>query len=120
MRTKSLRQITIDTVEFDSAFNRDVCKEVCPEDWRLDCVTGDVLSTCHNDEDAEREWGVSAEDNARYRRERMHLPKRFLELGRDNMGGHVHRENMPEVEYNQYMKEVAALLAANGVEAIWK
>ena len=120
MEQQQLREVCIDPVTFDLAYNRDLSQEVCPETWYLDCVTGEILVVYDNDYDAEREWGVSPADNRQCRLWTRSLPKRFLELVRkDRCNNHVQREDMPEVEYSAYMAELTALLVSRGMRAIW-
>lgn len=120
MKTNKLRQVAIDTVLFDGAYNRDTAREICPEEWHLDCDSGEVLVSYPEDEDAELHWGIPAEDNAILRQEIMDHPDRFLQLSSENIGGIVNRENMQEAEYSRYTVEVNSLLASNGIEAVWK
>jgi hypothetical protein len=105
---------------FYMVYNRDLNEEAFPKTWYLDLATGGMLAVYANDQDAESERGVSAEDNRRRRRWAESNPRRFLEIcGGNSRGRETDPDQMSDLETVEYILEVEDFLAQSGIKPRW-
>ena len=89
MSHSNLRKVEIDRFSFQSAFARDaIFEDTYPQYAYLDLETGETIWVYENDEHAEDEANIPAEENAALRERVEAEPGRFLEVPGLDHGDH--------------------------------